>query len=385
LARSQRLDSIGQLVAGIAHDFNNLLTVTKLAVSWLRVDEKEAERRDALAQISSVTDSAIDLIKNLLGFARRGRQVAAPVSLDAAMKPVLEMASRTFDPAIVLDTDLATNGAMVMGDSSQLEHMAMNLVINARDAVAGAGSVTVRTRTRTIAADGDQPGAVPAGHYVVLDVIDTGVGIDPAIRDRIFEPYFTTKTQGTVKGTGLGLSLVHGIVEGHLGFIEVLDNDPKGTIVRVLLPAPPAIAEAGAPHPNDAMSSSAGPLPRGGHRLILVVDDESLVRASTAASLRALDFRVCEVADGASAIALFRERHGEIAGVVLDMVMPGLRGRDVYTALREIQPDVRVLLVTGTSLDAEVQGVLDLGVGGWLQKPYDDRQLVTALRRIGAF
>jgi hypothetical protein len=303
------------------------------------------------------------------------------------MTPVLDMARRTFDRAIVLETDLQGAGTLIMGDGSQLEHLVMNLVINARDAITGEGTVTVRTRVTTVAdgdGDGDADGR-PAGRYLVLDVADTGAGIDPSIRERIFEPYFTTKTQGTVKGTGLGLSIVHGIVESHGGFVEVLDNQPRGTIMRVSLPAPLEIARLLEDAPAEP---PAGPAPgsvaahRGEGRLVLVVDDEALVRASTSAALRAVGFRVCEASDGASAIGLFREQHAAIAAVILDMVMPGMRGREVYLALRGIDPEVKVLLVTGNALDDEVRGILDLGVSGWLPKPYDDRQLVTTLGRI---
>ena len=172
----------------------------------------------------------------LLRFARRDRQIKALFWIDETMRPIVEMARRTFDRAIELEIDLDAGSAAVMGDSSQVEHLVMNLVLNARDAIVGKGRVAVRTRLQQIAA-GDERGGLPAGTYVALEVADDGSGIDPAIRERIFEPYFTTKTQGAVKGTGLGLSIVHRIVESHGGFIDLLDGDPKGTVVRVLLPS----------------------------------------------------------------------------------------------------------------------------------------------------
>lgn len=382
LARSQRLESVGQLVAGIAHDFNNLLTVTKLAVSWLQPDETDEERSSALEQISSVTDSAIDLIRNLLGFARPKQSLNARTAVEAAIKPVLEVATRTFHPGITLRGDLDSDGALVMGDTSQLEQMIMNLVINARDAITGAGEVVVRTRARTVgAAEG---GPLPPGRYVVLDVLDTGSGIDPAIRDRVFEPYFTTKTQGAIKGTGLGLATVHGIVEAHRGVVEILDNQPRGTVVRVTLPRVDDVARpAGRATAREAEPIET-PLPAGRRRLIMVVDDEPLVRTTTAAALRALDFQVCEARDGASAIELFAAHRDAISAVVLDMVMPGLSAGDVFVALRGLRSDVRVLLVSGNALDEEAQAILDLGVAGYLPKPYDDKQLVKALQRVGA-
>ena len=382
LARSQRLESVGQLVAGIAHDFNNLLTVTKLAVSWLLPDEPDEERRSALEQVSGVTDSAIELIRNLLGFARPGQSVSRVVPVEMAVKPVIEMATRTFHPGIALRHDLDSSGALLLGDVSQLEQMLMNIVINARDAISGAGEVLVRTRDRVVVAG--EGGPVRPGRHVVLEVIDTGTGVDPAIRDRIFEPYFTTKTQGAIKGTGLGLATVHGIVEAHRGVIEVLDNEPRGTIVRVTFPCADGVAEEAAVSSLGSCHSE-GPLPRGDGRLVLVVDDDPLVRGTTVAVLKSLDFQVCEARDGAMAIEVFAARKNEISAVVLDMVMPGLPARDVYLGLRQHREDVRVLLVSGNALDEEAQALLDLGVAAYLPKPYDDRRLVRGLKHIGAF
>ncbi|MBX3205703.1 MAG: response regulator [Labilithrix sp.] len=377
LARAQRLESIGQLVAGIAHDFNNLLTVTKLSVTWLIANDSSATRQHALAQIDTVTDSAIELIKNLIGFARRERRMMAPTSIEPVVAAVVAMARRTFDPAITLRTELHADNAMVLGDTSQLEQLVMNLVLNARDAIAGEGEVVVRTASRTI--EDDDAGTIPPGRWLVLEVVDDGCGIDPSIRERVFEPYFTTKTQGSTKGTGLGLATVHGIVGRHCGVIEIDDGPGRGTVVRVALPQPMA-------SPRMPRTSPSVPSPRRAATadgLVLVIDDEPLVRASTAAALRELGLRVCDAPDGATGLDIFFERHRELAGVVLDMVMPGLRGRDVFVELRKLRPDVPVLLVTGSADTSEVEEIRSLGVAGVLSKPYDDRQLATALEKVG--
>jgi two-component system cell cycle sensor histidine kinase/response regulator CckA len=386
LARAQRQQAIGQLVAGIAHDFNNLLTVTKLAVSSLRSREKDAAKLATIDQVASVTDSAIQLIRNLISFARRERQVAAPIRLESAVQPVLAIAARTFDRSIELRSSFEVPEAMVVGDPSQLEQVVMNLVINARDAIADTGEVLVRTRARVVP-ESDAESLAP-GPHVVLEVIDTGAGIAPAIRDRIFEPYFTTKTKGAIKGTGLGLSTVQGIVHALGGTIDVEDNAPRGTIMRVTLPRaadePRRVAsEPPAPTMATAAASEAEPRPSGERPLVLVIDDEPLVRAWTVTTLEARGFRVLDAADGAAGIALFGAHQHEIAGVVLDMVMPGMRGREVFLELREIRADVRVLLVSGCALDVEAEDILALGVGGWLPKPYDAQQLATGLEQAG--
>jgi signal transduction histidine kinase len=381
LSRAQRLEAIGQLVAGIAHDFNNLLTVTKLSAATLRSRVEDAAKLETIEQIDAVADSAIELIKRLIRFARRERQIAAPVSPEEAVKAVLEMARRTFDPAVRLHAELGAGDAAVLGDSSQLEQMIMNLVINARDAVHDGGEVVVRTSTHDVAA-GELTGVNP-GRYIVIEVCDTGPGVDTSIRDRIFEPYFTTKTQGAVKGTGLGLSTVHAIVETHGGIIDVDDNSPRGTVMRVLLPCVADVADASPELDAGARADRAAETLAGQDRLVLVVDDEALVRRSTKNSLVRRGFRVIEAADGPRALELFEQRKSEIAVVILDMIMPGMRGRDVYLALREAKPDVRVLLVSGSGLDAEAKSILALGVSGFLAKPYADRELAAGLEAIG--
>jgi two-component system cell cycle sensor histidine kinase/response regulator CckA len=240
--------------------------------------------------------------------------------------------------------------------------------------------VVVRTSTHDVE-EGQLTGVKP-GRYLVLEVCDTGPGVDPAIRERIFEPYFTTKTQGPVKGTGLGLSTVHGIVDAHGGIIDVDDNPPRGAVMRVLLPCAPSAARQ-ISAPSEGFDGAGQPSILGAGRLVLVVDDEPLVRRSTARSLERRGFRVIAAADGPTAVAMFTERHGEVAAVVLDMVMPGMRGRDVYLAMREVRSDVPVLLVTGSALDDEAKSMLELGIRGFLVKPYDDTQLVRSLESLG--
>jgi signal transduction histidine kinase len=370
LARSLRHESIGQLIAGIAHDFNNLLTVTKLSVTWLRATETTVtERQQALEQVDLVTDSAIELIRRLLRFAQRERQVMVPTSVEAAASAVVEMARLTLDPMLTIETDFAAGDALVMGDASQLEQLVLNLVLNARDATSGVGNVVVRTRLAEATS--------VEGPRVLIEVSDNGCGIDPSMRDRIFEPYFTTKTQGPVKGTGLGLAVVHGIVRTHGGTIEVVDDSRQGATMRVALPqAPASPAATGTPREPNPKSSRR-------ERLVLVIDHEPLARAATAASLRGLGLSVCDAPDGSTGLGIAAVRHHELAGVILDVVMPGLRGRDVVLGLRRLRPDMPVLLVTGSADTDELREIRDLGVAGVLSKPYDDKELAIALEQAG--
>lgn len=364
LARAQRLESVGQLAAGIAHDFNNLLTVTKLVVSRLLSGERDEERREALAQVAAVTDSAVGLIRNLLEFAGRRRHVPVPVSLDAVVGSVVDIARRTFDRRLTVTAQLDSAGSAVLGDASQLEQVVMNLLLNARDAIepSRSGSITVRT-------------FVAAGQ-VVLEVADTGPGIDPSLRERVFEPYFTTKTWGSVKGTGLGLATVHGIVTSHGGSVEIVDDGRPGTTMRVTLPATEPVVR----HVDEGPPSAP---PISGHdRVVLVVDDEPLVLDSTATTLRSLGYRVLTASDGLAALDVVRQHAEPIHVALVDLVMPGLDGRQVASAITEQRPGIPVVLCTGCVVDDALREELEKAAQPWLAKPYDRAQLAACLATV---
>jgi signal transduction histidine kinase/CheY-like chemotaxis protein len=376
LSRSQRLESIGQLVAGIAHDFNNLLTVTKLAVNQLLPSERDPMRREALGDVQSVTDSAIALVKNLLGFAGRSRHVLAPLEVTEVVESVVDLTRRTFDRRITVRFE-RSGACWIHGDRAQVEQIMMNVLVNARDAIPESGQIGVSVGVRALAED--EVDGCPAGRYVVIEVTDDGVGIDPSIRDRIFEPYFTTKTLGPIKGTGLGLSTVHGIVQAHAGFVDARPAPPRdgrgGTTLRVAIPET-------APPPDDAKARAQAPraqAPRAHGELVLLADDERLVRAATARSLEAQGYRVIEVDSGAHALEVFAARSDEIAAVVLDMVMPGMTTREIYAALRERRADVPVLVITGSAMNDELRALADMGIKGWLAKPFSEEQLGASL------
>ena len=219
LRLAQRLESIGTLAGGIAHDFNNLLAVVQLVSTSLAAREQDPTRREALGNIQQAAESGAQLTRALLDFGRSRRSLLVPVQLNEVVEGVEQIVRPTLGANIDVTLSLESR-AEVMGESSQLEQVVMNLVLNARDAMPGGGSLSLRTRNQ--------------GGEVILEVADTGKGIPPALRQRIFEPYFTT---GTGVGAGLGLATVFSIVSGHGGSIAALDNDPRGTLMRVRLPA----------------------------------------------------------------------------------------------------------------------------------------------------
>jgi signal transduction histidine kinase/CheY-like chemotaxis protein len=359
LRRAQRFEAIGTLAGGIAHDFNNLTFGIKLIAAELAISEKDPRRRAQLESIDDFTERSATLTRSLLGFIRRGEQRVAPISVSDIVTSMSELLTRTL-AGIELSFELeATDRGTVIGDQSQLEQVLMNLVLNARDAVASAGRVVVRTGD--VATHGD----VEAARFVVLEVKDDGPGLlsQPAVRG------------SSPDAVGPDLAAVFGVAERHGGTVEVDTGlDGRGTTMRVLLPA---VRRPAAAKPRKPMAE----LPKGSG-LILVVDDDQMVRKVVASSLTSLGYHIVEAVSGTEAVAIYRARHDEIRAVVLDMVMPGMTGRATYLALREVDRNVPVLLMSGHTLNEHVQEILDLGVRSFVSKPYSIAALATAMTEL---
>jgi PAS domain S-box-containing protein len=382
LQRAQRMEAVGKLAGGIAHDFNNLLTAIRAIATRLAALEQDAERLVDLKTIDEVAERASSLTRQLTSFAKRDRKLAEAVSLNAMIGSMSEVLRRTLDASVEVELALEAARDEVAGDQSQLEQVLMNLLFNARDAMPDGGRLTVRTRNVEV---GEDEPPLLRGTHVLLEVADTGPGIDPAVRERIFEPYVTTK--GAQRGSGLGLSTVYGIVEAHRGAIEAIDGEtpegePRGTIMRVLLPlAPTGLARRPAtPRAEPTTTKPLQPTPRGG--TVLLVEDEQLVRVSTFRALRTLGYTVIACADGDEAVEIFRDRRGDIHLVLLDVAMPRMSGRQTYLALRGIDPEVRVLLMAGGTHGDEVDRILSLGARAFLPKPFELATLSQALERV---
>ncbi len=363
LRHAQRLDSIGSLAGGIAHDFNNLLASVKILATHLARVEVDPEKRALLATIDQVTDAGAQLTRALLRFARREAEPTQRVSLAEVVRAMIEIASRTFEHRVEIACELDPGDDHVVGAPSQLGQVVMNLVLNARDAMPDGGRVTVRTRA--------EPG------LRVLEVEDVGRGIPDELRDRVFEPYFTTKEVGPQKGTGLGLSAVYGIVQAHGGEVSIARTGPDGTLMRVVLPAAPeepgqeATVAAPPPRAREAQPASG---------TVLVVDDEAHVRDAASRALRGLGYDVLHAEDGRAALEVFRARRGEIAVVLLDLVMPGMDGLETLRALREIDRDVAVVIASGLPVVSDPRDE-ELGAPV-LEKPFDVARLAAALAQV---
>jgi two-component system cell cycle sensor histidine kinase/response regulator CckA len=362
LRHAQRLEAVGNLAGGIAHDFNNMLAAIKILTAHLERTESDAARVRLLGDIGQVVDSAAKLTHTLLRFSRRGDAQVQPIAIPDLIASVGELCRRTFDKRIEIAVD-STERAVVLGDPGQLEQVVMNLVVNARDAMSYGGRLTLRCHD-----DG--------ASRVFIDVVDTGPGIEPALRDRVFEPYFTTKTSGAVKGTGLGLATVYGILQAHGGSVEILDTPGGGATVRVKLPRADAHVEVTAPRVVPRAAAQRGTL--------LIVEDEPPVRRAAVLALEGLGYRVLAAENGEEAVHLYREHHRELDAVLLDIVMPGMGGRQTYSALRAIDDQIPVIVTSGLALGDEARATMELGAHAFTPKPYDVHALCETIEQLRA-
>ena len=374
LRHSQKMEAVGRLAGGIAHDFNNLLTAiigyTEIVLTSL--DPKDDRRADA-EEIGRAAMRAADLTRQMLAFSRR--QVLQPkiIDLNIALSKVEPMLRRVIGEDIVMTVSGKANGAFVRVDPGQVEQVVMNLVVNARDAMPQGGRLTVETGDAVLdeAALADSPEARP-GNYVMLSVSDTGTGMSPEVRARIFEPYFTTKDVG--KGTGLGLSTAYGIVRQSDGHISVSSELGLGTTFRIYLPRAEAPVQA-------ADQAGVEKMPEGTEHILLVEDDPSVRRLSKELLTR-LGYSVTEAASGRAGMALGSDdtKHFDLA--LCDVILGDMSGPAVAEALSALRPSIRVLYMSGYTDEAIVRtGVLDEGKP-FLQKPFTPMQLAKRVREV---
>jgi len=375
----QKMESMGQLAGGIAHDFNNLLAaiIGNAELALEAVDEAASPMplaHECLEDVLGAANRARDLVKQLLGFARRGNWEEAPADVAAVVSEVLQLLSRTFDPNIKIELDV-DEGLYVVGDRSQLFQMIMNLCINSRDAMSEGGRLMVTARLSE--PRDEQSAPRDHGRYVQITVQDTGEGMDEEARERLFEPFFTTKERG--RGTGLGLAVVYGIVTSHGGRIRVESEVGVGTTFHVTLPAmdemPPEVTDLTATILPGILAQTR----RSGRDRVLIIDDEAMVRRGIGRMVKALDFGVLEAGDGPSGLALFREHGPRIALVILDLVMPDMGGEQVLAVIHGIEPAARVVIVSGYHDDAKVSNLTRAGASGFLPKPFTGAQLRVCL------
>ena len=368
--RSQRLESIGTLASGIAHDLNNILAPILMSVGLLRQNLEDDESKTLLSTIEISAERGADIVKQVLTFARGAEGDRILIQPRHLVNELAKMMSQTFPRNISVRTQISKNLAVLSGDATQLHQVLLNLCVNARDAMPDGGNLIMGAETRTLDEHGlgVHPDAKP-GRYVVLRVTDSGMGIPREVIDKIFDPFFTTKEQG--KGTGLGLSTVIGIVRSHAGFVNVESEPGKGTTFRIYLPA--------SDQTTDEVAHEDAVIPRGKGELILVVDDEPAIRNSAIKTLEAHGYRAYTAEDGTDALALYFQRRGEIDLVLTDVEMDLMDGIALARALKKVEPAVKIIVSSGESNNNKKPILQDLGVTGFLDKPYSARDLLSAV------
>ncbi len=371
--QAQKMESLGTLAGGIAHDFNNILAGILGYASFLK--SKLDLNHDFFKYVDTIERSACraaDLTSKLLSFTRGDKVNFKPLNLNRLVGETVEIIRHTFDKAILVKTFLDGALPTIEGDAGQIQQVVMNLFVNARDAMAGGGRLCIATAVVEISNRGLQiPSWVKPGTYVQLSVRDSGSGISKDVLGRIFDPFFTTKPKG--HGSGLGLSVVYGIVKSHEGFVTVSSHPGHGAVFNVFFPAS-GRTEA----PEDRLTAP----PQGCGELIFVVDDEDDIRSFLHDVLQGHGYNVLLAADGEQAIGMFKERFPEIALVILDLVMPGMGGEEIFLKMKKIHPAVKALLSTGFTEDGRTGKIIDMGVKGFIQKPYDFNHLLVKMRQI---
>ena len=371
LQQAQKMEAIGTLAGGIAHDFNNLLMgiLGNTSLMLLDMDENHPQY-ERLKVIERHVRLGADLTKQLLGFARGGKYEAKPTDLNELVKKSVGMFGRT-KKEITIHTKFVENVWTVELDRGQIEHVLLNLYVNAWQAMPGPGQLYIETENIVLDEHYVKPYEVTPGRYVRLSITDTGVGMDKPTQRRIFEPFFTTKEMG--RGTGLGLASVYGIIKNHGGYINVYSEKNEGTIFRIYLPASDKDVPESTSFPEALLK---------GTETLLLVDDEDIIIEVGKQMLESLGYEVLLAKSGGEAIDLYTKNRDKVDMVILDMIMPEMGGGETYDRLKAINPTIKVLLSSGYSINEKADAILKQGCNGFIQKPFDLRKLSRKIRSV---
>jgi PAS domain S-box-containing protein len=375
LRHAQRLESIGTLAGGIAHDLNNVLAPVLMSVDLLSDLVRDERGQRLLASIERSTRRGMDLVRQVLWFARGvdgERRTFAP---DRLVGEVVKIVRESFPKNIEVVPRVAEDLPPIAGDPTQLYQVMMSLAVNARDAMPRGGTLGIEARRVEVGPDRIPPGASHSapGPFLELAVVDSGTGIAPEVLDRIFEPFFTTKPPG--EGSGLGLSTAHSIAASHDGFLEVETSATNGSVFRMLLPFAAAPEGAAEPAPADAVAAPE----RGRGELILVVDDEPTIRDVCSETLESFGYRALTAADGAEAVALFARYRAEVAAVITDLAMPIMDGPATIRSIRRLSGRVPILAMSGLADRYGLEEIEEHGISSFLTKPFSADDLLARL------
>jgi len=374
LIHAQKMEAVGQLAGGVAHDFNNILTTIIGYASLLQMKMVSDDAlKSHVESILSASDRAATLTRSLLAYSRKQIMQPRPVDINETLRKMEKFLMRIIGEDIRLKTDLLPQELMVNADQGQIEQVMMNLAANARDAMADGG--TLQIRTEMVAIDREfieKNGFGDIGYYALISMSDTGIGIDEDTVPKIFEPFFTTKEVG--KGTGLGLAMVYGIIKQHNGFIDVRSRKGRGTTFYLYLPITEETIEPATVNATFEMER--------GTETILLAEDDSIVRELNREIVENAGYIVILASDGDQAVEQFMKCRDEIALLLLDVVMPGKNGKEVYDLIRKVKPDIKAVFVSGYNEElVQAKGVLAEG-SRFIYKPIPPNVLLRTIREV---
>lgn len=369
LQQTQKLEALVTLAGGMAHNFNNLLMNIQGNTSLMLLDtDPQHSNYTRLKNIEESVQSGSRLTRQLLGYARGGKYEIKPLNLNHLVEQVSETFSAT-KKEITVHRALAKDLYGIMADQGQIEQILWNLYLNAAEAMPQGGDIFSETMNSTHTEMVSRPYKVKPGKYVLLRIRDTGVGMDRETVEHIFEPFFTTKSLS--QGTGLGLASVYGIVKAHAGYIEVDSDKGKGTVFSIYFPAS---------EKNGMDKEVIQEVIERGEETLLFVDDEEGILKVSQEMLQKLGYTVISARSGKEALDIYKDNQDTISLVILDMIMPDMGGGESYDQLKAINPDVKVLLSTGYSIDGQASEILNRGCDGFIQKPFNMRELSQKIR-----
>ncbi len=374
LLQAQKMEALGTLAGGVAHDFNNILQVA-LGYSDLLLGEERlpGSYRADLQKIHESAKRGADLVQRLLTFGRKAETKPRPLNLNRRINEMAKMIERTIPKMIDIQLLLAEGLDAINADPTQMDQILMNLAVNARDAMPDGGKLIVETANIILDEEyakthlDARPGA-----YVRLMVTDTGSGMDKDTLEHIFEPFYTTKRVG--EGTGLGLAVVHGIIQQHGGHVRCYSEPGQGTTFKIYFPA---LVSA-----EDPETKAVGALPKGGSETILLVDDEAHIVELGRRILSKSGYTVLIAKNGREALELYSAEREKISLVILDLIMPEMGGKQCLEGLLSLNPSIKVLIASGYSASGPTKDVLSANVKGFINKPYDIRQMLEVIRSV---